>query len=58
MLIILQRSAQDVLKNYNSIIDSLKGKVLTNINIDDISRIAKKELKDIVDDEDLSRYIL
>jgi LCP family protein required for cell wall assembly len=37
---------KDVLKNYSKLIDALKGKVLTNINIDDLYKIAKKELKD------------
>jgi anionic cell wall polymer biosynthesis LytR-Cps2A-Psr (LCP) family protein len=39
-------STKDTLKNYNKLIDALKGKLLTNINIDDLYKIAKKELKD------------
>ena len=39
-------STKDTLKNYNGLIDALKGKLLTNINIDDLYKIAKKELKD------------
>ena len=37
---------KDILSNYNDIIDSLKGQVLTNINIDDIYKVARKQLKD------------
>ena len=43
---IKKMTSKDILKNYNKIIDSLKGQVLTNVNIDDIYKIAKKELKE------------
>ena len=36
---------KDVLSKYNKIIDSMKGHVLTNVNIDDLYKLAKKELK-------------
>jgi anionic cell wall polymer biosynthesis LytR-Cps2A-Psr (LCP) family protein len=39
-------NSKDVLNNYNSLIDAMKGKILTNINIDDLYKIGKKELKD------------
>ena len=39
-------SKKDILSNYNKLIDSLKGEVLTNINIDDLYKLAKKQLKD------------
>ena len=39
-------NSKEILKNYNKLIESVKGKMLTNMNIDDIYKIAKKELKD------------
>ena len=39
-------TSKDVLSNYNKLIDSLKGQILTNMNIDDIYKLARKELKD------------
>nr|MCR4581541.1 LCP family protein [Bacilli bacterium] len=44
--IINKVNSKEILSNYNKLIDSMKGKMLTNMNIDDIYKIAKKELKD------------
>ena len=44
--IINKVNSKEILSNYNKLIDSMKGKILTNMNIDDIYKIAKKELKD------------
>ena len=39
-------TTKDILNNYGKIIDALKGKMVTNINIDDLYKLAKKQLKD------------
>lgn len=44
--ILKKATTKDVLNKYGKIIDALKGKMLTNINIDDLYKIAKKQLKD------------
>ena len=44
--IINKLSTKEILKKYNKLIDALKGEMLTNINIDDLYKYAKKELKD------------
>ena len=43
---IKKMSTKDVLSNYNKLIDSLKGEMLTNMNIDDLYKIARRELND------------
>ena len=43
---IQKMNSKDTLSKYNKILDSLKGKMLTNINVDELYSIAKKELKD------------
>ena len=44
--IINKASTKDILNKYGKIIDALKGKMLTNINLDDLYKISKKQLKD------------
>ena len=39
-------NSKEILNNYNRLIESVKGKMLTNMNIGDLYKIAKKELKD------------
>ena len=43
---IKKMNSKEILSNYNKLIDSLKGEMLTNMNIDDLYKIARKELKD------------
>lgn len=44
--ILKKATTKDILSKYGKIIDALKGKMLTNINMDDLYKMAKKQLKD------------